>query len=208
VSVSTITRYHRQFTALAIVAFIALFVASWAFLTWKPITATAAATVCTAALICIAHLRRRHRALRFPFGPVVVHGTLIEQPPHTPLWRALTPWWVVALSPLLIIPIGLAAQARADTPGDVAYLTTLDQFGVRYGSEDAAIALGHSVCDGLGAGILPRRVALLVADGGYSVDDARTIVGASIGAYCDKYMPSATTASAPSIGAAMGGAIR
>jgi hypothetical protein len=184
----------------------ALFVAAWAFLVWRPVISVVAAGICAAAIAGIVLLHRRRRALGFPFGPVVEHGRLVETP-RPPLWRALTPWWVIALSPLLIIPIGLAAQARADTISDVAYLTTLDQFGVPYSSEAQAIAIGHSVCDVLDAGILPRRAALLVADGdGYSLHDANTVVGASIGAYCDKYAPSTTTPSS-TVGASMGGRI-
>lgn len=200
-SVPTITRYHRQLFGLAVVASVALFVASWAFLAWHPATSAAAAFIGVAALAAIRRLHLRRRA----FSPIVDRGRLVDRP-QIRWWRALTPWWAVALSPLLIIPVGLAAQAHADTSQDVAYLTTLDVFGVRYSNEPAAIALGHSVCDGLSVGITPNRIDLLIADGGgYSMGDARAIVGASIGAYCAQYMPpSNTPAPAPAVGATGG----
>jgi hypothetical protein len=77
--------------------------------------------------------------------------------------------------------------AKADVVTDIAYLATLDQFGVYYNTDQTAITLGHSVCDALASGLTPTTIVRIGQRTGYSPTDAGYIVGAAIGAYCDQY---------------------
>lgn len=81
--------------------------------------------------------------------------------------------------------------AKADLAEDVAFITTLDVFGIDYDNSEAdAIALGHSICDALAAGHTPATIARVgQRDGGYSKIDSEHVVGAAIGAYCDEFGP-------------------
>jgi hypothetical protein len=117
-------------------------------------------------------------------------------PRPIPWWRRIlrhfTPWWVVALSPLLVIPIGLAAAPAAEaTPRqDTAYIRTLDQFRVPYTRADSAVELGQTVCAALDADadIVDVAVDIMVGSRGvYTVEDAGHIIGAAIGVYCSEH---------------------
>lgn len=130
--------------------------------------------------------------------------------PRPTIFQRATPWWtwVLLLAALpAAVAIVAAPRARADTVEDVAYLATLDVFGVTYPSGPAAISLGHGVCDALSEGIPDGRIAQALMQGGdYDTSAARTIIGAAIGAYCDHYMP-ASPSSTTGIGR-VGGALR
>lgn len=72
-----------------------------------------------------------------------------------------------------------------DEIADMAFLMSLDKQGIKYSSDDAAITLGHTVCDGREAGVGETTIALTIMDkGGYSAEDSGYIVGAAISAYC------------------------
>lgn len=85
--------------------------------------------------------------------------------------------------------IGAATDAQA-MPPEQAYIATLDAYGVYYSTPQAAVQAGYAVCNALDAG---NNVNAIVTTGqlagGYSRADAETIVGASIGALCPRYMP-------------------
>lgn len=118
------------------------------------------------------------------------------------LYYRLTPWWTSVLL-LAVVPSAVAmilpSRAAADRASDYAYLSTLDEFGVHYGSEPGIIELGHTVCAALDRGIETGRIASVIAQAAhYSPGDANTIVGASIGSYCDQHIPAAATKPASS----------
>ena len=104
------------------------------------------------------------------------------------LLRRLTPPVVIALSPLLIIPVGLAAEVKADPLQDYAYLSTLEQFNVEYSDRAGVIELGHSICASLDLGLTSAEVVTVGVDSGWSMVDASYLVGAAIGSYCDWHM--------------------
>lgn len=145
----------------------------------------------TARRLALAHANQTgHQPTRPLFVSLLPTDTAWRPSRLAMLWRRATAWPVIALMPLLLIPLilWLAPHARADAIQDVAYLSTLDQFGVTYSSEPAAIALGQGVCEVLDDGITPRRVDWVVADaGGYSPRDAEIIVGAAVGSYCQHH---------------------
>ncbi len=89
-----------------------------------------------------------------------------------------------------------APQPSAHTPAEVAYLATLNQHGVYYLSDAAAIRGGRAVCDYLDAAVpyLGLDAALwdagqiAVDAGGYSLGDSARIVGAAVGSFCPAYL--------------------
>lgn len=96
-------------------------------------------------------------------------------------------WGLTVLAVLLITGIGVSARAAADPVDDYAYLTTLDHFQVFYSSDEAAISVGHSVCDALDVGLTVTNIAMIAVRAGYTPSEGGYIVGAAIGAYCDEY---------------------
>jgi len=102
-------------------------------------------------------------------------------------------WWTM---PLLIF-VGMTgpgllglADAEADPIQDVAFLETLDAEGITYASASKVIDAGHAVCDYLDDGWMPLDVAWEVAEiTGLPSATSAYFVGASIGAFCDEYMP-------------------
>lgn len=96
---------------------------------------------------------------------------------------------VIAISPILLIPVGVltAPDAGATLLQDYAYLRTLDVFDVHYSNQPAVIELGHSVCDGFDAGLGLVDVGVAIVSGAqglWTVADAGHIIGAAIGSYC------------------------
>ncbi|MFD6399000.1 DUF732 domain-containing protein [Nocardia sp. NPDC060249] len=71
---------------------------------------------------------------------------------------------------------------------DLAFTMALDKQNIRYSSKEAAINLGHTVCDGREKGVSATAIALTIAEkGGYSAADSGYIVGAAQSAYCPEY---------------------
>lgn len=71
---------------------------------------------------------------------------------------------------------------------DDIYIATLDVAGIYYSTEEAAIAAGHAICNGFDAGLSLVQVGLTaVREGGYTVDEAGTIIGVAVGAYCPEH---------------------
>lgn len=106
-------------------------------------------------------------------------------------WRRLTPWWVwVSLLAVAPTAVGVlvAPRAVAGPIEDYAFIVTLDEFGVLYSSEPAAIAAGISVCDQLDRAVSSAVVVGNFTAAGYDLADARVIVGAAMGAYCPQHL--------------------
>lgn len=82
------------------------------------------------------------------------------------------------------------ASADAETLEEVAYVMALDDEGIAYSSEDAALAVGYSTCDALDKGAtfpMLIRNGVLGSHGYYSAGDVGYITGAAIGAFCPEY---------------------
>jgi hypothetical protein len=131
----------------------------------------------------------RHSVSRRCGQRCLVDFPLVFTAEKVSVWRWLTPAPLVAAMPLLIAPaaILLAPVVHATPIQDSAYLSTLDQYGVYYSSESAAVTVGYSVCnafdDGASFGLVQRTA---VRAGMTDVDAAYTI-GAAIGAYCPEH---------------------
>lgn len=95
-----------------------------------------------------------------PYSPFYGHDTaavmreIDRREPRRPwwrrLWQRLTPWWVIALSPLIIIPIALwagAGVARATPESD--FFDTLMDGGITIYDAGTAVARGYQVCEAL-----------------------------------------------------------
>lgn len=89
------------------------------------------------------------------------------------------------------------AGADAETLDEIAYITVLDEQGIYYSSEDAAIALGYGTCSALDAGATVPMVIMAGidgADGFYSDYEVGYITGAAIAAFCPEYLPAGRAA--------------
>lgn len=65
------------------------------------------------------------------------------------------------------------------------YIQVLDEEGIYYSSEDAAVQAGRAICEYLRAGgSLVDAATIAMTDGGYSAYDAGYIVGAASSALC------------------------
>ncbi|MEW5810307.1 MAG: DUF732 domain-containing protein [Actinomycetota bacterium] len=104
---------------------------------------------------------------------------------------------LIAAMPLLIIPVGIfapAPDAHANPFQDYGFLSTLDEYGVYYSSDSAAIAAGLSVCSQLDRNATFTDVVRGFMRTGWERHDAATLTAAAIGAYCPKYIPATDTA--------------
>ena len=156
------------------------------------------------------------RRPRTPFGPVAKFG-LNEDAMHrmtanasrlptrseldnARARRTNTNRWgtyLIAAMPLLIIPVGLfapAPDAHANPFQDYGFLSTLDEYGVYYSSDSAAIAAGLSVCSQMDRGTSFTDVVRGFMRTGWERQDAATLTAAAIGAYCPTYIPATDTA--------------
>ena len=89
--------------------------------------------------------------------------------------------------------LGLAAlatsgTASALTTADDAFLTDIQSAGITYDDASVAVSNAHAVCEALGAGYAPEDIAIeLLSLNDLSVNQAATIVVASVEAYCPSY---------------------
>ena len=84
------------------------------------------------------------------------------------------------------------AKAEPANTDEVAYLMTLDEFAVPYADDDAAIAVGYSICDAFRQGVPIKRiiqVGVVATNGVYDTDDVSHIAGAAAGALCPDDAP-------------------
>jgi len=89
--------------------------------------------------------------------------------------------------------LGLAALAAAGnasalTSADNAFLADIASAGIGYDDASVAVSNAHAVCKALDAGYAPEDVAIeLLSLNDLSVNQAATIVVASVEAYCPSY---------------------
>ncbi|KLO39706.1 DUF732 domain-containing protein [Mycobacterium nebraskense] len=110
--------------------------------------------------------------------------------------RSLSAVRVVLIAALLGIPGAAGSTAHADpADADAQFLAALSSQGITYASPEVMIAAGHSVCAELDRGETPTRVAhdLLnhrdaLTGSNLAAHHAGFFVGASIAAYCPKYL--------------------
>ena len=75
------------------------------------------------------------------------------------------------------------AYAEPTTTNELAFVTVLEDHGIiTRSSEDAAIALGYQVCNGLASGLSPAKVVSII-----DLPRSGYFVGASIAAFCPQY---------------------
>jgi hypothetical protein len=158
----------------------------------------------------ILHREERERRHRSPFGPVrkfgisddairgygmgweTGYGSAVVS--RIPWWRRMyrritAPWWLAAWMPLLLIPAGLwlAPIVHAGPLEDIAYISVLDDHGIYYSSEQAAIDTAHAICDAFDAGASFRQVLRTAVLAGMRQMDAANEIGAAIGIYCAEH---------------------
>src|SRR5258708_6626920 len=93
----------------------------------------------------------------------------------------------IAAAGIGLAAIAAAPAASADTVHEMAYITTLDHFGIQYSTEDAAIETGYAICNGFRQGLTVDDVISIgvKATGGYFTEtDVAHIAGAASGALC------------------------
>jgi hypothetical protein len=92
--------------------------------------------------------------------------------------RRCTPWPVIVMSPLLLIPVGLAAPARADgiiSHAEFAYIQA-------YGASAVCPVIDEYPTMAGVLGVLDG-----VTDDGFAADDAVDIINASVQDYCPSH---------------------
>ena len=96
---------------------------------------------------------------------------------------------------LVVAPLG-ASTAHADpADADAKFLATLSSHGITYTSPEVMIAAGHVACTELDQGETPGQVARdvmnnkdVLTSSNLDAFHAGFFVGASIAAYCPKYV--------------------
>ncbi len=103
---------------------------------------------------------------------------------------------VVLIVALLDPPGAVGLTAHADpADADAEFLAALSSQGITYASPEVMIAAGHAVCAELDRGETPARVAHdvmnhkdVLTGSNLAAHHAGFFVGASIAAYCPKYL--------------------
>jgi hypothetical protein len=70
---------------------------------------------------------------------------------------------------------------------DAVYVMALDQRGIHYASKEAAIRLGHRICEGYQAGATTLQIADAMKDSSYTQEEIGFIIGDAAQAYCPEY---------------------
>ena len=84
--------------------------------------------------------------------------------------------------------VGVAAPASADQTDD-AFVAALAKDGITMSDPNAAIAMAHTVCDGLDNNQNTSVLAMnLMKDTDLSLKQSSYFVGASMSAYCPQYI--------------------
>jgi hypothetical protein len=68
-----------------------------------------------------------------------------------------------------------------------AYLDNLDDGGIEYSTEAAAVNVGYGICDALDEGYDVYDVGAIAMEAGYSAGDAGWIIGSAVAAFCPRY---------------------
>jgi hypothetical protein len=107
---------------------------------------------------------------------------------------------LIAVSAIVLAAAGVAVAVQATGPGtavpaaqrsaaDLGFLQIVrQQPGFAAVSDDSLIAIGHSLCGELAAGVSPDAVTPPPSAGQFSMEDISTAVGAAAGAYCPDQM--------------------
>jgi hypothetical protein len=95
----------------------------------------------------------------------------------------------------LVVGISVAAPAHADDTQDQIFLTSLGNRGITCSAlpgcagNDQLLGLGRAICTDLGISGDPVSVARsLVANQGFSTQQAAGVVGSAVGAYCNQWV--------------------
>lgn len=209
----TITVIRRALWAVAVIALGVATAAFWYWWPAELVIGAGVLVILIPVDMALAREERESRH-RSPFGPVRKWGrfvepdltaaeiqqafrvkstywTAAEPSPHARWWRRMyrrltAPWWVAAWMPLLLIPAGLwlAPIVHADPTEDIAYISVLDDHGIYYSSEQAAIDTAHAICDAFDVGASFRQVLHAAVLAGMGQMDAANEIGAAIGIYC------------------------
>lgn len=97
---------------------------------------------------------------------------------------------VIAAAVALALSGATAAKADAQTLEELAFISVLDDEGIYYSSEDAALTVGYGICDAFDSGASFWQVVaagVSATEGGYSAGDVGFITGVSVGAFCPEY---------------------
>lgn len=96
----------------------------------------------------------------------------------------------------LVVGLSVAAPADADDTQDQIFFTSLGNRGITCRSlpgcagNDQLLGLGHALCTDLSTSRDPVLEARsLIANQGFSVEQAAGVVGSAIGAYCPEWVP-------------------
>lgn len=96
----------------------------------------------------------------------------------------------------LVVGLSVATPAHADDTQDQIFLTSLGNRGISCSSlpgcpsNSDLIGLGHALCIDLSKTRDPELEARsLIANQGFSVEQAAGVVGSAIGAYCPEWVP-------------------
>ena len=107
-------------------------------------------------------------------------------------WAIAVRWSTISLAALLF-----AAPAAADQTDD-AFVGALEERGIVFPSDDAAVAMARTVCDKLDAGQTPAGLTLSLARNTVlSARDAGYFIGASVAFYCPQHRSDAGIAEPP-----------
>jgi hypothetical protein len=110
-------------------------------------------------------------------------------PPPAPVVEAPAPASPVAAPPVQAAPPVPAPVDVRNDPAvvDAVYVMALDQRGIHYASKEAAIRLGHRICEGYQVGATTLQIADAMKDSSYTQEEIGFIIGDAAQAYCPEY---------------------
>ena len=86
------------------------------------------------------------------------------------------------------LALAASGTASALTTADDAFLADIESAGITYDDASVAVSNAHAVCEALDEGYAPEDIAVeLLSLNDLSVNQAATIVVASVEAYCPSY---------------------
>lgn len=101
-------------------------------------------------------------------------------------YRLLVAAWMIGLG--LATTVAPKAAAEPQTINEVVFIMTLDQGGIGFVSEDAAIAEGKNICRLFDQGRSVTVIGLTIArNSGLSLEKSGYFMGASVAAFCPRY---------------------
>lgn len=134
--------------------------------------------------------RTKRRARRYGIAALLaaivgVLGACSSQPALPPLGELREPSYTAA--PADTTTVTVAGEIGDGIP-ETAYLLTLDEGGIYYVTDEAALALGRTVCDFLDAGASSTEAAATIDESSdYTAYESGYITGAAIGSFCPEH---------------------